>query len=104
MTVWMYHVYERSTHCVWGWGMVEGKVHEYFGRWNHEDSPPGLEIKWRLLDNDREVRGMERTLEICLHQKSMDQMEKLIPDFENRLMATLIYKKMETSNELAEPA
>ncbi len=90
--IWLYHVYEHQTHAIWGYGYGSaGKVWEYFGI----ADGPDLKVKWTKHDSRDELRALENTLEISLNQRSMEQMEKLVPDFENRLMATLIYEKME---------
>jgi hypothetical protein len=100
---WHFHLYDRETATVWGWGRVDGQIWEYFGKWRPDGDK--LSLKWFCHRNETAaLKNMQRTQEISIHQKSTAEMNRHIPNFEGRLLSSFIFEKMKDSDELVEPA
>jgi len=87
---WMFHAYQPSTNILWGWGYENKIVWEYVGRWVNGEL---VNMTWRIHDN-HVLSNMEKTIEISICRRSIEQMEAIIPNFENKILGTFLYLKM----------
>jgi hypothetical protein len=98
---WQFNTYDLFTHSLWGWGYHNNQIWEFMGKWHPHAHPPGLEITWVKhpveSDSRRQMWAAERVLDHSINQRTFPAMEKLIPNFEHRLITTFIYAKMEQS-------
>lgn len=89
-------IYKPDTMMVWGWGMLNREIHEFMGFWKPEADPPYIDLKWKQHSDVKPVKNIAHIPDLQPYKITLEEIEKIIPDFEAKIMGVFIYQMMDT--------